>query len=549
MQRDLRWLADERVFDVLVVGGGITGAMVAWDAALRGFDVALIERGDFASGASANLLKLLHGGLRYLMRGELRTAQTSMRERRAWLRMAPHLVEPVPVLVPTYRGSLQNAGFVRALLAVNDLSQWNRNRDVDEDRHIAAARHLNRREVLDRAPDLEGVARLSGGAVFHDALLYSPERLVIEVLGAATVSGAVIANYVELESALTSGGRVTGARVRDRMTDTEFDIGARTIVNAAGAGSIDVAQRLTGRAHEASGFSVAFNVMIPSSGLGSALSLNASSGARGSRSRQLLRVPWRDREMLGTAHIAADESDRLPSIDESVVAGFLADYERACPGAKARIEDVLLVHAGLLPLGEDARGRPERVRRRHRLVDHAAHGLSGAFSLDTVKYTTARLAAEQILNAVAAWLGVPATPCRTAVTRLPDAPERTVSMLADQAKARYADRVAPEVVEHLVRAYGRGFERVLGSIPADPRALGEGSPVTDAELVHAVRYEMALSADDVLRRRVELGARARITPDARAKTEAILDAELGAARPRPPADDLIPPYLWDAVSS
>jgi glycerol-3-phosphate dehydrogenase len=540
LRRNLDALAGAE-FDVLVAGGGISGAVAAWDAALRGLRVALVERADLGSGASANSLKLLHGGLRYVRRFELRAAREAIRERRAWLRIAPHLVAPVPVLVPAYLRSIQNRLALRALLAASDGLAGDRNRRLAHEQHVPAGRMLSQGDVLERVPSLAGTA-ITGGALFHDARLHSSERLLFDVLRAASAAGAVVANYVELESGILRDGRVHGVWLRDRIGNALLEVRARAVVNATGSACSDVMHRLLGHLPaRAPRPSLAFNVMVPARGLDIVLALAARPDGGWSMGRQLLRVPWRDREVLGTAHVPVRDPAKPLHVHEADLAAFLAQHDAACPGARTRLEDVVLVQAGLLPLEAATPEQAVRLQRRHRVIDHRTDGAAGAFTVVSVKYTTARLAAQHAIDAVVRHMGRAVEPCRTADTTLSSAGP-PLQTLVRAGHERYRD-VPPDVLEHLVRSYGTRFERILSYRTEQPDAgarVHAHGPVIVAELVHGVRDEMAQCAADLIWRRTELGARGLDDAAVTARTGALAEALLGAGVHDVPAETAPP---------
>jgi glycerol-3-phosphate dehydrogenase len=536
LKRDLGALGGVE-FDLLVIGAGIAGAVAAWDAALRGLTVVLVERADLGGGASANSLKLLHGGLRYVRRLELRAAREAVRERRAWQRIAPHLVAPMPVLVPSYGNSIQNRWTLRALLAASDAVAWDRNRGLDADQFLAGGRMLSRSEVLDRAARLDCLP-VTGGALFHDARLRSSERLLLDVVRAASHAGAVVANYVELESGVLRDGRIRGAWVRDRIGGTRFEVRARAIVNAAGGASAEVLRRLLGHTPATSPrSSLAFNLVVPGRDLSIVLALGSRPAGHWSTGRQLLRVPWLDREVLGTAHVPVRNATEPLRVAESDAAAFLAEHDAACPGMRTRLDDIIGVQAGLLPLEPGTAETAVRLLRRHRIMDHNDAGASGVFSLVSVKYTTARLAAECAIDAVVRNMGRRFARCGTATTTLPSAGVPT-DTLEETAFIRHGRAVPEDVLRHLVRNYGVRYERILAY--RTERRDGEArvhpdSPVTVAELVHGVREEMALCAADLVWRRTDLGARGLAGSDVLAHAAAIAESVLGPASCNVPA--------------
>ncbi|HQN80621.1 MAG TPA: FAD-dependent oxidoreductase, partial [Kiritimatiellia bacterium] len=219
--------------DLLIVGGGIYGAALAREAASRGLKTALVEQADFCSGSSANSLKIIHGGLRYLQQADLPRVFESIGERSTVLRTAPHLVAPAPCLMPT-RGILMKSRWVMACgLGVNDILSCRRNRHLDPTRRIPNGRTLSRRDCLEILPMLRTTGT-TGAAQWYDGLAHDTERLAIGMLKAATRAGATAANYVKVRRLLLEGDRVTGAAVEDRLGGGTFDIRAGLVINAAG---------------------------------------------------------------------------------------------------------------------------------------------------------------------------------------------------------------------------------------------------------------------------------------------------------------------------
>src|SRR5689334_8808504 len=200
MRRDLHRLSSEN-FDVLIVGGGATGAFAARDAALRGLSVALVEARDFAAATSAHSSKLAHGGLRYLRNLEIGLVRESLRERLGLMRLAPHLVRPLPFLLPLYDPGLLERAKLAAGLGLYDLLSYDRNRLEDPAQHLPGHRWIGKKAALTREPVLEA-AKFEGAFEYHDAQMYAPERIALENLIDADAHGAVVANYVAAEKLL-----------------------------------------------------------------------------------------------------------------------------------------------------------------------------------------------------------------------------------------------------------------------------------------------------------------------------------------------------------
>lgn len=518
MKRDIASLGEE-VFDLLVVGGGIVGACTAWDGALRGLRVALVERGDFGSETSANSLKIVHGGLRYLQHLHLRRMQRSIRERSTWLRIAPHLVEPLPVLVPTYREGLQRKPLLRAALAINDLASRRRNDGVVAERRLPAGRGLSREESLALVPGLN-THRLTGGVLFHDAGMYSAERIVLEVVQGAHAAGAVVANYVQADasSIATPSGRPGHIiSVRDVMTGRRIEMRARTIVNATGPGSPAIARQVMADGNPSlPDHSVAMNVVVPARdhavAYTSAAATKDPDAVVSVGRRQLLFVPWRGRTLIGTAHFPHREGGAPNDLArEELLGRFLDEVNDAIAGPRVSREEVLLVHAGLLPAVTADGSSDIRMVKEDLILDHTAEGAPGIFSIISVKYTTARAVAERVVNGVFAALGFQPPPCSTHTTMLPGASaSRSPEQLLGDARARYGDLLETDVLEHLVRTYGTRYERVLSyrqDLPDWSERIVSDAPVIRAQFALAADEEMAQSIEDKFHRRTELGAR------------------------------------------
>ena len=231
MRRALTRLSDE-TFDLLIIGGGITGACIARDAALRGLKVALIEKGDFAGATSAFNSKLIHGGLRYLRNFELGLVRESLRERRIWQRIAPHLVHPLPFLVPLFDADISARATLAAGLSLYDVLSFDRGWLRDPHQRLPAHSWLGKQEAIEREPALN-TPGFQGAFLYYDAQMYAPERLALECLIDADAHGAVIANYVEAETFLLRGENVTGCAARDALTQAPFDIRAKETLVAA----------------------------------------------------------------------------------------------------------------------------------------------------------------------------------------------------------------------------------------------------------------------------------------------------------------------------
>jgi glycerol-3-phosphate dehydrogenase len=513
--RRLTPLSDQP-YDVLIIGGGIVGACAARDAARRGLSVALIDRQDFGCGISWNSLKIVHGGLRSLQGLDIRQARQFVRERRAWLRIAPHLVEPLPFVVPTRGLGGESAVLMRAGLALNDLISHDRNEGISESRRLPHGGALSRAELRSLVPDVfDGY---SGGVIFHDAQLYSAERLVQSVLDDAARAGAISASYVEAVAPLRASGSLAGVVAEDRITGERLDVRASMIINAAGAGAAAVADILTGASGAAPPMTgIALNLMIEGDNHTTAFALAATLDGR---MRRLFVVPWRGRTLVGTAHYECERAPQSAAELEPYVERFVREVAAAWPSREITRERVLLVHSGMQPsphgvAGTKAHGPPE-----HLIIDHARSGVPQLLTAIGPKLTTSRATAERLIDIVATRVRRTLEPCDTATEPLISAPSDDVTAVIASALRDDRAGLPSDVIEHLVRWYGSGggYGEILRMVREEP-SLGarveEGAPVIAAQLRYAARAGGATSTEDLLDRRTELGATARVGSRAR----------------------------------
>ncbi len=502
MRRDLSTLAGT-TFDVLVIGAGIYGVATAWDAALRGLSVALIDRGDIGGATSANSLKTIHGGLRSLQRGALGDMRQFIRERRALMRIAPHLVRPLQFVIPTSRHPVRNAAVMRIALLLNDLIASDRNDGLLPSHRLAGGSLLSRADMQRLAPDLDP-ATYTGGATWWDGQMLNSERLTLAFAQSAAARGACVANYVGAERLLVRNARVDGARVRDAATGAVFDVRAKVTVNAAGAW----ASRLSTEAVGAGGvpmapaLSRAMNVVVPRP---SAAGDPAVGGL--SDGRFFFRVPWRGITMFGTSHDPFSGSPDASRPSAADVQRLLDDVNRAFPGAPVRLDDVSLVHSGILPASH-VRGDHVELLKDSVVRDHRHDGLSGLVTVIGVRYTTARQTGETVVDLAAAQLGTALPASAGPITPLVGGDIGEPGDLRGLVLKGWPSATAADT-DRLARCYGSRLVEVtslMRDAPALADPLSAECPVTRAEIAFSASREAALTLIDAIVRRTEAGS-------------------------------------------
>ena len=470
--------------DVLVVGGGITGASVARDAALRGLSTVLVERDDFASGTSSRSSKLIHGGLRYLQTYQFAMVHESVREREVMMRIAPHLAALRPFLYLIYEGDPEGKALLNLGLTFYDAFA----RAPRRRRH----RMLGRGAVLRREPYLNPEG-LRGGGLFYDALT-DDARLVLDVLESAHRAGALVANHREVTGLVRDGGRVVGAEVTDRLTGEQFTVRARTVVNAAGPWVDGV----LGLERD-----VRTPTLRPTKGAHIVLRTDdfPLNTAVFRRSPTDGRVVWPTPAADGRhVYVGTTDTDFTGSPDDVVadeqdIAYLLDAANHTLPDVKVGPEHLVASWAGLRPIVAPPPGTTNSdASREHSITE----GPGGMITAAGGKLTTARLMGREIVERVVEQLRE-----RHGVRGVPASTTATVPIAGGDPGERFrAERelagVAPDLAERWLRRYGGTASAVARAGGHEPIA---GTELTDAEIRHAVDDEMARTVSDVLVRR------------------------------------------------
>jgi glycerol-3-phosphate dehydrogenase len=534
MKRDLRSIAGAE-YDLLVIGGGVYGLCTAWDAALRGLSVALLEKGDFGAATSSATHKIIHGGLRYLQHVDVRRMRESLRERMLMMRLAPHLVHPMPFVVPAYGHLLRGKEVLAVAMAITDLVGFDRNRLDDPSKRIPNGRVIGRRECLEILPEIDRKG-LAGAAVYYDAQMVNSDRLSLSFALSADEAGADLANYVEVTGLSARNGRVTSVMAKDLHTGDAFEVRARMVANTTGPWSDIVTAHLRGATPDRRVLrSKGIQIVAPLYNAQYAFAVEGTQrdpDAVISRGNRLYFItPWRGRSLIGTTDTVYEGDPDNFAITERDVAEFVGEINAAYPAAKLTRDQVPYWFGGLRPVGEkNIDPTVSRTARKFEIIDHARHdGVTNFISVIGVKYTTARGVAEQAVDHLFRKLGKQPPPCPTPAAHVWGGRiERFGEFLAAQLRAK-PGALSEATVRHLVTNYGSRLGEILGLVERDV-SLGAalpGSDVTRAEIVHACRHEMVGSLADVVLRRTELGTLGPPQAEAVDEVLRITAAELG----------------------
>jgi glycerol-3-phosphate dehydrogenase len=514
------------LFDVLVIGGGITGAGVALEAAASGLSVALLEQGDFAGGTSSRSTKLVHGGLRYLPMLDIGQVREDLQERDTLLRIAPYLVRPLPFVLPLYARSRRPLGLglppiLRAGLPLGVAGGlWLY--DV-----LAGSRGVRRHRALTSAgaASLVPSLRLDGlrrAYLYYDAVT-DDARLVIAVLRTAVGRGAVACNYVRATGLLMKDGRVAGARAVDLVSGQHLCVSARTTVNATGVWADSVAA-FGGRPSFTIRRSKGVHLVLPAGRL--RLGRAALVVPETDDGRLAFVVPWRSVVLVGTTDTEWEGPADTPPVEGPDV-DYLLDHASRYLTVRLTRGDVLGVYAGLRPLVGVSRGtdRPgARLSRRHEIVRSA----EGLITVIGGKLTTYRKMAEDVVHLIRGRSSRSPSPTRGLLLEGADGLADALPRLRSRARGL---GLSARTCLHLLRSYGTGTDALLDLVtdaPALGQPLAPGYPHIAAEVVAAVREEMAQTVEDVLVRRTRL---AHLLPrqgrEIAARVAGVMAADLG----------------------
>jgi glycerol-3-phosphate dehydrogenase len=490
--------------DVLVVGGGVTGAGAALDSASRGLRTGLVEAQDWGAGTSSRSSKLVHGGLRYLQMLDFGLVREALRERALLLdEIAPHLVRPVRVLYPLRQPFVERA-YVGAGIALYDMLGFSARRG----RGLPVHRHLSRKGALGLAPALRPAA-LAGAIAYWDAQV-DDARYVTELVRTAAAYGALVANRATVTRLSKQAGRICGAVVRDEETGEEHSITARVTISATGVWSEETeALAGEGRAVRVRP-SKGAHILVPRSAIASSVAMILRTGKS-----VLFVLPWGPHWLIGTTDTDWPYDKARPLATRADVDYLLAELNEVLEVPLGR-QDVAGVYAGLRPLvvgsgvvrgpGEARAGQATTKLSREHSVERTAPGLvvvSGG------KYTTYRVMAADALDAAVAEGRLHALPCRTASIPLLGAQGYQDAWEARAAAAAAAGVPVAEM-ERLLHRYGSLSAEVVGACP-DGRGgaqLAGGAGYTEAEVRYAVTHEGALHLEDVLARRARVAMEA-----------------------------------------
>jgi len=513
MKRDVGAVAREK-FDLVIIGGGINGIACARDAALRGLKTAVIERADFGGQTSSNSAKIAHCGMRYLQHLDIKRMRESIRERTALHQLAPHLVESQPFLMPLYGHGLKGKEVLSVYLKFYDYLSPERKRFEDDYRRVPDSGIFSKEKVIELVPGID-TKGLTGGACWYEGQMQNTERLSLSLLKSAAENGAQFLNYTEVLQISNQGMTIDGVTVKDLFTEEQIFISTRYVLNAAGPWANKIFD-LTELAFKDHGIyaSKAFSLLTRAVTERYALTFpirpmyEDKKAVVNKKSSLQFAIPWRSKTMFASLHLPCDETPENVTITEDEINSYLDCINEGFPGPNLKREDVHHVLWGIIPAEEKGSAAPLK---QYKIIDHKKEeGISGMGTVVGVKYTTSRDVAEKAIDMVMAQLNQEKPYKHPQTKEIPvwGGDITLYGQFINEILNSYSDRLPEYILRNLIKTYGSKCHEILGYIDSDP-TLAEPLPnstVIAAQVIYAVRHEIAYRLSDVVLRRTDLGS-------------------------------------------
>ncbi len=492
----------DKTFDLIVIGGGITGAAVAYDAAGRGFSVALVEKKDYGWATSAATSKLIHGGLRYLQNMELSLVRESLRERRILENIAPNLVYPIQFLVPGYRDLKRNKWILRAGLTLYDILSYDRNRIWDKSKYIPHHSWLSKSKIMRLEPEVRSTG-MTGGSIYYDCQSIYPERLTLAFIKSAVRHGAEVSNYANVVNFLFSNDhKVNGVRVEDKLTGNLVDVKGSLVINCAGPWAdivLNLADKSGNSKHQIKR-SEGIHLLTKKFKTRHAVVMWTPSG------RHFFTIPWRGYQLIGTTDKDYEGNPDEYKVSRQSIDQLIQDTNDSIGDGKLKYEDVIHAWGGLWPLVDDQTEGTYESSRKYEIYDNASDGFDGLITVEGGKYTTSRHLAENVLDMVEKKLNRIPKQAITDKALLAGCEIKDMETFLSDLKKDTPD-FETKTVDFLGQNYGSDCRFVFDLARENPEfseIICEDGQIM-ASVVYAIRHESARTLNDILMRRTGVG--------------------------------------------
>jgi glycerol-3-phosphate dehydrogenase len=521
----------ETSFDVIIIGGGITGAAVAYDAASRGLKTALIEKNDFGWATSAATSKLIHGGLRYLNNMEFSLVRESLKERRILENIAPNLVYPIPFLFPHSKKFISSKLLIRTGLTLYDIIAYDKASTWDKSKAIKNHSWLSKSETekLEPAIRKEG---LTGSSVYYDCQSIAPERLTLAFIKSAVNCGASVSNYTEaLDFIQSADGKITGIKCIDTLSPKAkaVAIKSKLVINCAGPWAdivLNLAYKKTKGTHQIKRSEGIHIITKKISNAGSVVLFTP-------KGRHFFTVPWRGHSITGTTDKEYEGNPDKYRVTAKSIQGLIDDMNSAYGDGKFSMKDVLFAYGGMRPLVDEQTEGTYQSSRKYEIYDNKDDGFDGLITVEGGKYTTSRNLALSVVDMAGKKLGVnlPETP--TDKNYLYGSDIKSMEEFLESNRKSFGEFSA-DTVDYISKNYGTESAAIFNLAQKDKSLKEEMSHDGEiaAEVLYTVKNEMAKTLLDVIMRRTGIGTLGNPGKKILEKTALIAGKELGWSKKR-----------------
>jgi len=514
-------------FDILVVGGGIHGALLVWEAARHGFKCCLIEKSDFGSQTSANSLKVLHGGFRYIQHANIKRMRESIYSRKVFLQMAPHLIQNVPFIFPTSGVGVKSRIALSIALFLNDIIALDRNKNILEESSIQKGKTIDKNKLNEIVPGLQN-KKVNGGAVWYESVALNTERLLLDFLHDADELGAQLANYVKAEELVVERNKVTKVKARDEITGEEFSINTKYVIDSVGPWLNRFLTHDTNVEVLKSPLTKAVNVIVKKNffdqyavGIESAKEFEDKEAIVNKGKRLFFLVPVGEYTMIGTTYKVYDDDPDTLKITDFDIQDILDEVNESYRDLNIEMADVVRSHVGILPMADEIFDNKFNVQpEKHSLVyDHASESIHNLISIKSVKYTTAPSIAKQTINLLKTKFPNSSSNSEIASNNIKNYKSKKKEFFKNNSQ------FDSNLVKRLWNHYGLRAQKVLSIIDSNDEmreSLFEDGNIYMGELIYYYNFEMGIKSEDFISRRMGLDSYQKIPKEYYTKVEEII---------------------------
>lgn len=497
----------DKKFDLVVIGGGINGCGITRDASERGLKVLLLEKEDFASGCTAASTRLIHGGLRYLEHFEFDLVRESLRERELLLKNANHLVKPLELCLPIYKGSKRSFRLIKFGMILYDLLSY--------DKSLPSHKILSAAAFKKYEPGINDQDLISA-AVYYDSQIAFPERFCIENILMAKKYGALVVNHSEVTKINLKNKKIKSVEIIDKLTGSRYSFSGKIIINASGPWVDSLCKLTKKKIDRKIGGTKGSHIIIKKFNNGPK---HAVYSASRSDNRPFFIIPWQEYYLIGTTDIPfSGDPDRV-SIDKSEIDYLINETNSILKSKKITKDEILFSYSGIRPLPYVINTDPGSITRKHIVFDHESDEIENFISVIGGKLTTYRNLSEQAVNLACKKLGKEKADCKTKFIPLPGCVKGSIKDFKNENSKKLSDvsKLDEDIVSHLIDIYGNQVFNILNLINENPdfgKLLSSHSLDIRAQVHYALKNELAFTVSDILLRRLSLGISEGLGEDA-----------------------------------